>query len=73
MNWELLGRRVWHGISQAVITAGAALAVLQAWPSELQWLILGSGMAVAFVKGVEGFNANPEVSIERQDAAGTKP
>jgi enterochelin esterase-like enzyme len=76
VNWELLGRRIWHGITAAILAGGTALAVLQQWPTKFQWLLLGSGMSMAFVKGVNGFNANPEVTIAQQDlasGAGVKP
>jgi hypothetical protein len=60
MNWERILNIWWHGTSAAILAGATALAVLQAWPSKFQWLILGAGMAAAFVKGVNGFVTDPE-------------
>ncbi len=45
----------WHGLSAAIIAFGTAVAVLDQWPSKLQWLILSGGSLVAFAKGVDGY------------------
>ena len=55
MNWWFLGRCAWHGFSAAAIAFGTSVAVLDAWPTKLQWLVLAGGCLVALAKGVEGF------------------
>ncbi len=42
-------------LSAAIIAFGTAVAVLDQWPSKLQWLILSGGSLVAFAKGVDGY------------------
>ena len=55
MNWQYIVACGWHGLSAAIIAFGTSVGVLQAWPTKLQWLILGGGCSVAFAKGVEGY------------------
>lgn len=61
MNWPLILASAWHGLSQAVLVAGTTLGVLQAWPSKVQWVSMGAGAAVAFVKGVDSYWREPRI------------
>ena len=55
MNWTRIYFIAWQGISAGVIAFGTAVGVLQAWPNKLQWLILISGSAIAFCKGIDAY------------------
>jgi len=48
----------WQGVAAFVIAFATGVGVVGGWPNKYQWLIIISGAAVAFVKGVDAYLRN---------------